>query len=790
MNRMRVRITVKGAVQGIGYRPFAAGIAEEMKLSGFVCNEGGIVTLEVSGTRAELDVLEDRLQREAPAGSCVVSVEEEILGSGEPEDGFRILESREKGPSELPAFPPDLGICPACLEEMRSRQDRRYHYGLISCTACGPRWSILEKLPYDRGNTSMKEFPLCMVCSREYRTRGGRRRHAQTISCHDCGPQMYCEDSVRQYGEAGFGQAVQILRQGGILALKGVGGYQLLCLASEKESTERLRRMKGREEKPFAVLFPSISMILQCAEASEEETALLESSARPIVLLHRRPDGGSGSVKLAENVCGRSRYLGAMLPSFGVLQLLADELGPLVVTSANRGGEPIPFRDRSAAERDQSLTFAGGERPDGVYLHDREILRPLDDSVAAVNGRHVQLIRRSRGYVPLPVFLRTKGSSQTILAAGADLKAAFAIGRGDRVILSQYLGDLENYAVLRNYRLLEEDMERVLQAQPDCVVCDLHPGYHSVRLAKEYAGEHRIPLLQVQHHQAHAASVMAEYGFRSCIGIVLDGTGYGTDGELWGGEFLYLYEDSFLRLGNLSVCRLTGGDAVSIRADLAAECYLFAMRGKVPEADAAWKQREHNPLLVQFLGDERNGIPSSSTGRLFDAAASLLGLCQENRYEGECAILLENAAWRAWGERSVDCSSRKFRAALAGCLRFFRNLTEPAADGRLLLRQEALIGGLLRMQEQQSAAEEAALFFHLALAYGAVQIAAAASARIGEKKICLSGGCFANRLLLGILEQLLVQKGLQVYVNEQVPGNDGGIALGQSYLAAWMLQKK
>lgn len=790
MNRMRVRITVKGAVQGIGYRPFAAGIAEEMKLSGFVCNEGGIVTLEVSGTRAELDVLEDRLQREAPPGSCVVSVEEEILGSGEPEDGFRIRESREKGPGELPAFPPDLGICPACLEEMRSRQDRRYHYGLISCTACGPRWSILEKLPYDRGNTAMKEFPLCTVCSREYRMRGGRRRHAQTISCPDCGPQMYCEGTVRQSGEAGFEQAGQILRQGGILALKGVGGYQLLCLASEKDSTERLRRMKDREEKPFAVLFPSISMILQYAEASEEETALLESPARPIVLLQRRPDGGSGPVKLAENVCGRSRYLGAMLPSFGVLQLLADQLGPLVVTSANRGGEPIPFRDRSTAERDQSLTFAEGERPDGVYLHDREILCPLDDSVAAVSGRHVQLIRRSRGYVPMPVFLRTKGSSRTILAVGADLKAAFAIGRGDRVILSQYLGDLENYAVLRNYRLLEEDMERVLQAQPECAVCDLHPGYHSVRLAKEYAREHRVPLLQVQHHQAHAASVMAEYGLRSCIGIVLDGTGYGTDGGLWGGEFLYLYEDSFLRLGNLSVCRLAGGDAVSIRADLAAECYLFAMRDKVPEAAAAWQQREHNPLLVQVLRDERNGIPSSSTGRLFDAAASLLGLCQENRYEGECAILLENAAWRAWGEKSVDCSSRKFRAELAGCLLFFRNLTEPAADGRLLLRQEALIGGLLRMREQESAAEEAALFFHLALAYGAAQIAAAASARIGEKKICLSGGCFANRMLLGVLEQLLVQKGLQVYVNEQVPGNDGGIALGQSYLAAWMLQKK
>ncbi len=793
---MRVRITVKGAVQGIGYRPFAAGIAEEMKLSGFVCNDGGIVTLEVSGTRAELDVLEDRLQREVPAGGFVVSVKEEALKDAETgqetEEGFRILESREEGPGELPAFPPDLGICPDCLREMHSRQDRRRHYGLISCTACGPRWSILEKLPYDRGNTTMKEFPLCPVCKDEYRMRGGRRRHAQTVSCHDCGPQMYCEGAGagRRYGEEGFEQAVQLLKEGGVLALKGVGGYQLLCRADLRESVARLRRMKGREEKPFAALFPSVSMIRQYAEVSEAERVLLESSARPIVLLHRRREDSAGFAELAENVCGESRYLGAMLPSFGALQLLAERLGPLIVTSANHSGEPIPFRDRDASQRDRSLTFAGGEKPDGRYLHDREILRPLDDSVAAISGEHLQLIRRSRGYVPLPVFLAEKRDARTILAAGADLKAAFAIAGGDRVILSQYLGDLESYAVLRNYRLLEEDMERVLQAQPEAVVCDLHPGYHSVRLAKEYAREHRIPCLQVQHHQAHAASVMAEYGLNSCIGIVLDGTGFGTDGGLWGGEFLYLYEDTFVRLGNLSVCRMTGGDAVSIRADLAAECYLFAMRGTSREAAAAWEQKEHNPLLVQVLCKERNGIASSSTGRLFDAAASLLGLGRENRYEGECAILLENAAWRAWGEKTVDCGSGKFRAALAGCLLHFRNLTEPAADGRLLLRSEALISGLLRMRERQYSAEEAALSFHFALAYGATQIAAAISGRIGEKKICLSGGCFANRLLLGVLEQLLIQKGLRVYVNEKVPGNDGGIALGQSYLASWMLQKK
>ncbi len=894
--KISVKITVRGAVQGIGYRPFAARLANKWNLTGTVRNSGGIVILEVTGERSRIDLLEDALRREVPAGGYVVSLTEEALAQEEcsGEDDFRIVGSREEALAELPAFPPDLGICPDCRREMLDPSNRRFRYGLISCTVCGPRWSILDCFPYDRDHTAMRAFPLCPSCGKEYAA--GRRRHAQTISCHDCGPQMYfvkerkClgkgagAECRRVYGEDGFREAVRILEDCGILALKSVGGYQLLCSPFREESVRRLREMKGREKKPFAILFSSVEEIRRYAEVSREEEELLTSSARPIVLLLRKDgrlgeipaasgktafsdfvsagnqdenrEDGNRKLSLVPGVCGESRYLGAFLPSFGVQELLLQEAGPLVVTSANRSAEPIPFREEAFA----GMEFAGGLDADGVYLHDRSIRRPLDDSVAAVPDGNIQMIRRSRGYVPMPVFLRESGrpgpsfagqenpegtpekraqgqrpegengitaGRPEVLAAGADLKAAFAFAKKDRVILSQYFGDLSDYAAACNYREQERQMERIFGAEPECVVCDLHPGYFSVRMAKEYAKEKNLPLYQVQHHQAHAASVMAEWGLRSCIGIVFDGTGCGTDGQLWGGELLYLCEGDFRRLGSLSGCRMPGGDALSIRADLAGDACLFLVGEKT-----------RNPLTGAVLSEEGKNrtIVSTSMGRLFDAAASILGLGQENHYEGECAILLENAAWRAWEsrvhnsaprhcsvenaawyawdsrtgedaerperaadipgrttglpERSVDISDPRFKRTLARTLLSFRGLTVPSPDGRILLSTDALVRGLLEMKEKGKSSEEAALFFHLAVCYGTAQITEKLAERTGEKKICLSGGCFANRLLLTVLEQMLREKRLLVYRNEQVPANDGGIALGQAYLAGWLHRKE
>ena len=890
MNKISVTIAVRGAVQGIGYRPFAARLAEKYHLKGSVRNSGGIVLLEVTGERRQIDLLEDALRTKTPPGGLVVSVTEmpESHADSESENGgqnFRIVESSREESDELPAFPPDLGLCPDCEKEMMDPRDRRFRYGLISCVSCGPRWSILEELPYDRERTTMRPFSMCSSCRKEYESENGRRRHAQTISCHDCGPQMYFvadrkalrEEKYKIRGEEGFAQAVRVLKEGGILALKGVGGYQLLCSAFCEESVQRLRRMKGREEKPFAVLFSSVDGIAEYAEISDREREALESSARPIVLLQKKVcsekavdngsdfgeenfkntgekeleavDGkghkaaeergteakGKEDPELAPAVCSESQYLGAFLPSFGVQELLVREAGPLVLTSANRSGEPIPYEEESFA----GMEFSGGEEPDGVYLHDRRILRPLDDSVVFVENETLQMIRRSRGYVPMPVFVprereeagesfrnqneimkpvaltgasqsgesisgekatmqKKKRSAPVIFAAGGDLKAAFAFGKNDRIILSQYLGDLAGYQVMCNYRAQRQQMERILKAEPDCVVCDLHPGYFSVAMAKEYAKEKNIPVFSVQHHQAHAASVMAEHGLVSCIGIVLDGTGCGTDGQLWGGEFLYLCREDFRRLGSLSNCRMLGGDALSVRADLPADCLRYAV-----------SEETKNPLVGELLSQENPGrtVISTSMGRLFDAAASLLGFGQENRYEGECAILLEQAAWRAMERReetedpaSKDREEKNLtekdqkeqvekerRKMLAESLLSFRNLVTVSADGRLILSQEALVRGILERNRKGKDPEETALFFHLAISYGAAQIAARLSERTGEKKICLSGGCFANRLLLSSLTALLKQKGLQVYWNEQVPCNDGGIALGQAYLGRFHL---
>ena len=809
-----MEIIVKGAVQGIGYRPFVAAMAKALGIAGSVCNQGGVVSIRALGTKTQLDVFTDRLRRECPPGGSVLSVETRASkpAAKEKSAAFHIVESKKEDLSEIPVFPPDLGVCSDCLREMEDSHDRRYRYGLISCVSCGPRWSILEAFPYDRERITMKKYPMCPICRTEYTMEGNRRRHAQTISCHDCGPQMYFIKASKRrpveqtftektfeeqppeeriYGEAGLQKAALVLQAGGILALKGVGGYQLCCSASSEESVQRLRRMKGREAKPFAVMFHDAASVREYAEVSDQEKALLESAARPIVLLHR----AKTKQKMAPGVCAGSRYLGTFLPSVGVQALLTAQAGPILVTSANTSGRPIPTHLQELL----SMEWCEGETPDGYYLHGREILRPLDDSVAAVCGGRVQLFRRSRGYVPLPVFTEGEGwpgkPLPSILASGGDLKAAFALGKKNRVILSQYLGDLASYEVQKNFCRQEREMEQLLQLKPEVVACDLHPGYHSRRIAMDIAGKNGIPCIPVQHHQAHAASVMAEHGLQSAIGVIFDGTGCGSDGQLWGGEFLYLCRGEYIRLGNLSPCRMIGGDALSVQADLAAACYTYPMKEMGTggcAAEEVWR------ILSRVCKEKTDAavpsVLSTSMGRLFDAAASILDLGHRNRYEGECAILLENAAWRGWqrlfseGEypgNRIDIQDQTFKKALAGSLLYFRNLTEPASDGRIFLRYEPLLKGILAMQAAGRSSEEAALAFHLAIAYGTANLTKALSQRTGEKKICLSGGTFANRMLLMTLEQLLIQYGMKVYVNEQVPSNDGGLALGQTYVAAW-----
>ncbi len=746
---MTVFVTVTGVVQGVGYRPFVAGIAREARVDGLVRNSGGAVEIFASGPEAAVAEFLRLLRERRPPGAAVL----ELSSREVPErrfGGFSIAPSggRAADAAGPPVFPPDLPVCGDCLREMLDPSDRRFGYPFISCASCGPRFSILDALPYDRENTSMRDFAMCGPCAAEYRT--GRRRHAQTISCRDCGPQLLFAgggDSCER--EDALRRGIALIRSGAVVAVKGVGGYQYVCLPGDAGAVERLRRLKGREKKPFAVMFPDEKSVRAACRVSPEEEALLRSPARPIVLLEKSKE------VFCRGVCGESRFLGAFLPSMGLHRLLTDACGPLIVTSANRTNEPILFEDERMAELDSPLLG-------GVLYHTRAIRTPLDDSVARVFRGIPQVLRRSRGYVPLPIRLGVS-SPKPVLAAGGDLKSCFCLLSGGRAYLSQYFGDLESYRTQRNYRSALERMERIFGIAPQTVACDLHPGYFSSDLAEKIAaglpGGRAVP---VQHHHAHAASVMAEHRLDGCIGVVFDGTGYGTDGTVWGGEFLLCRGAGFRRAGRLSRVTLCGGDAAARNAALTADCYRFAAGARSGGGDF--------PLVSAALSSRVGTFESSSMGRLFDAAAAILGIREKNGYEGECPVALENAAAAA---RAAGREPYPFRFRLSD-----------GGDGCLCADQVDFTRQLLRAAESGADRGAAALGFHRAAARMTAEMCRRIRAESGENRVALSGGVFANLLLLGDCRDLLAADGFEVYFNSAVPCNDGGISLGQAWVCA------
>ena len=797
---MRAQITVLGVVQGVGFRPFVAECARTLSIRGSVCNSGGLVRIEAYGTKEAMEELVHRLRSCAPPAARVdrVIVEKEREAGAEPED-FLIVESEAENGADLPLIPPDLPICADCLAELGNPENRRFRYPFISCTACGPRYSILEAIPYDREHISMREYAMCPECGREYRQLGGRRQHAQTISCRDCGPQLILsgrEDfSSGSAGmasgltsDAALSEAVRILKEGGILAVKGIGGYQFACRPDREETVCRLRLLKGREKKPFAVMFPSldgIHGIRTFCRVSRQEEALLLSPARPIVLLER-----SGQDAFCPSLCAESRYLGAFLPYTGLHQLLTEEAGPLVMTSANATDDPIFTKEEELAELWERFPQA----LDGAAWNTRRIVTPLDDSLMRITAGHVQMLRRSRGFVPSPVYLHereggpvfsAKKGRKEVLAFGGDLKSAFCLAAGERAYLSQYLGDMENFRVYQNFRRELERMKALFGVRPQKLVCDLHPGYQTTRMAEETAARSGLSLLQVQHHHAHAASVMAEHGLERCIAVIFDGTGYGTDGHIWGGEFLVCEGASFQRCGHLEEIPLTGGDASSKDASLTAACHLaFLSEGK----DASFPKTVGSKLELvrKALKFGINVQQSSSMGRLFDAVSALLGIRDFNSYEGECAIALENAAWkeRKRREERPENGGRERELPL--------ELPFPIREEgkRLIADRRTLVEALLRELSEEGEcgikperAQALALAFHEALARMVLAMCRRLRERTGIRQIALSGGVFANVLLQERCRALLEADGFSVYVNEQVPGNDGGICLGQAWIA-------
>lgn len=790
MNSCRKKITVTGLVQGIGFRPFVAELAEALGLEGQVKNLGGIVEILISGNKQAVDTFIHRLHLVSEHGELpgcrIDSMQVEALGETDvaPEAdrtrGFQIVESGSTRESRR-FLPVDLPTCDRCVEELHDPSNRRFGYPFISCTACGPRFSIQRAVPYDRDTITMGAFPMCGACKEEYTQKGNIRRHAQTIACKDCGPRLTyvavsCERKTEITEEqAALQQAIIDLTGGKIGAIKDIGGFHLACLPTDSQAAGKLREFKNRDKKPFAVMFLNLDEIREYCQVSRTEEELLLSSARPIVLLKKKKD-------FVPEICGESDRIGALLPCNPLQILLLEQTGPLVMTSGNRGGEPIMISDR---EVEPYL----GRGIDFMLTHDREILTPLDDSIyqvvetAGKSHSYSQIIRRARGLVPEPILLPCKLAQDTF-AAGGDLKAVFALGRKELVYMSQHFGDLEEVRCMESRTRGRAHMEQLLEINPKCTVADMHPSYVTVQEAKEEK-KPGTRLLQIQHHHAHVASVIAEHGLKGkVLGIACDGTGYGTDGTIWGSEFLLCENEKMTRLGHLSGVKLLGGDASAKDADMTLLSYMLEAkkRGLKVSAYLEEKGKEASfPLQEMAWKQNINTVVSSSMGRLFDAAAALLDICHGNSYEGECAILLEQAAHRGRvsteNEHFAYNSTEKYDNILqAECRK---------TDGIWQLDGVKLLIDMMHLKKEYSK-DTLAYFFHHALAVGMADMAEHICKEWSVTQLALSGGTFLNRILPEEFIRRLEEAGRTVYLNQKVPCGDGGIALGQMYLAAMM----
>lgn len=754
---VRLRLLVRGAVQGVGFRPWVYRAAVARGLAGWVSNDAGGVVLEVEGEEARVTAFVAAV-RAIPLPARVSAVEAEWLPL-ENADEFRIVASRVSGNPTAQVLP-DLAPCPACLTELRDPLDRRHGYPFLNCTACGPRFSIVRALPYDRPNTSMTVFPLCTACAAEYDHPSNRRFHAQPVACPSCGPHLRFLDAggapvLVGPDAAVLRHAVTHLLDGRIVALKGVGGFQLLVDARNEEAVQRLRRRKERPAKPLALLVANLAAARAVAELDAMCAALLTGPEAPIVLLRRRP-----AARLAHGVAPGLPELGIMLPASPLHHLLAEACSfPLVATSGNRRDEPLCTSAVEAVERLAGIA-------DAFLDHDRPIQRHVDDSVVRVLAGAPRILRRARGWTPLPVELSV--DAPPLLALGGHLKNTVAVGWGRSVFLSQHVGDLETPAARDACARVAADFLDFWQLDPVAVVHDLHPDYGSTRLAHAAAAGHAldgrlrgVPTVRVQHHHAHMASCLAENGVvGSALGVVWDGTGYGSDGTVWGGEFLVGDAAGFHRAGWLRPFRLAGGEAAvrdARRVALALVAQVGAPGAPVGCPDLRGTERD---VLLRMLERGSRAPLSTSAGRLFDAVAALLGIRARNTFEGEAAMVLE--------------------AAVAAGYHGAYPLVAERVPGGLQLDWRPALEALLRDRERSVEVAVCAARFHAGLVQGIADMAAA----IGQARVALTGGCFQNRPLLEGTAAALRAAGLEPLMHGFVPPNDGGLALGQIAVAA------
>lgn len=758
----RRRVVVRGTVQGVGFRPFAHRLAGELGLSGFVHNGADAVVAEVEGAAGAVEEFCRRLRDRPPPLATVREVAYEDMPPVGSDDGFVIRPSRsgDERPASIPA---DTATCDDCLRELADPGDRRYRHPFITCTHCGPRFTISTGLPYDRATTTMAAFPMCPECAAEYSDPADRRFHAQPVACHACGPRLRLSAPGRRPEEGGraLGAARALLARGGILAVKGIGGYHLACDANDARAVALLRGRKERGGKPFAVMCADSSEAEQLADLGPGERAALTGRGRPIVLLRRRPGPG----RLAEEVCPGSPDVGVMLPYTPLHQLLfglpGDPPGPrvLVMTSGNRSGEPIVTDDGEALVRLAGLA-------DAWLWHDRAIETPCDDSVVRVraDGGGEVVLRRSRGHVPEPVPFPLPAPPRPVLAVGGDLKNALCLAADGSAWFSPHLGDMGDLATVRAFERAEDRLRAMTGVAPELLAADRHPGYHSARWARRRAAATGTPLRLVQHHHAHLASVMAENGLDGTapvIGVAFDGTGYGEDGAVWGGEVLIARYDGYRRFAHLPYAPLPGGDA-SVANPCRTALARLRTAGLAWDSDlpcvAACSPGELR-LLDRQLTRDAGCMPTSSMGRLFDAVSSLSGVCHRAGYEAQAAIELEAAAVQAWTEQT---GAYPFQGFDPGPM-----LAAIVADLR---------GGV--------PVPVIAARFHRAVAAGVAAVCRAARRETGVQVAALSGGVFANALLDAECAALLTADGFTVLRHRLVPPGDGGLALGQLAAAA------
>ncbi len=761
---MGVSIRIRGAVQGVGFRPHVWRLANELGLTGHVLNDAEGVLIHARGNTEQLEQFCQRLVTEKPPLARIDELIRGPLAASDTVTGFTIAESA--GGQVRTAIVPDAATCPACLAEIKEPRDRRYRYAFGNCTHCGPRLSIVARIPYDRANTSMSDFDMCSACRAEYENPHDRRFHAQPIACPECGPRLWLEDEAGQEVEAedALSAASRLLKEGRILAIKGIGGFHLACDALNDGAVAELRRRKRRGDKPFAVMVRDVAATMTYAQVEDEGLRLLKDQAAPIVLMH--PSDNSIARRLVDSVAPGQCEIGIMLPYAPLHHLLLEEVdGPLVMTSGNGRDEPQVIDNAEARGNLAGIA-------DAYLMHDRRIARRIDDSVVRVLDGRPRILRRARGFVPTPIRLPDDLPRKTsVLGIGGDLKNTFCLSRDGEALMSQHIGDLSNPLTQKDWLQAQSIFQEMLDFSPDAVAVDLHPDYSATRLGEAIAVEQEVPLIKVQHHHAHVAACMVENGIRAgdppVLGIALDGLGMGDDGTVWGGEFLSCRYESFTRLGRFTPVALPGGDLANRQPwrNTYAHLRRFLDPDEIRRLSVFVGRSERELAAVEWMLERNVNAPlASSAGRLIDAVAAAVGIApDEMTFEGEAAQKLEACAMRCPDE---------------------------AGHYDFTIRQGAVCEldwsetwtGILEDLGKNVDAARIARRFHNTLAVGVREMAATLMASDIFSCVALTGGVFANRLLLENTSRQL-ERICRVITHECAPSGDGGLSLGQSAIA-------